>query len=132
MTKSPWDQFYSWLAPTQGKNHLPVRPFYYRWISLDGLYHLLYQLNLPPEDNQELMRSILETIHYEMLDATLSLIPEEEHDVLIDKIRVTDDMQELFGRYDLSVEVIETSIKRRGETLLEQIYQALTEPNPKL
>jgi hypothetical protein len=104
---------------------VPTRPFYYRWISLDRLYHLLYQLNLDPEDNNELLQSILETLHFELLDATLSLVPEEEHEALLDRMNMTDDLRVLFGVFDFPDEVVETVIRKRAEVVLARIYTLL-------
>lgn len=104
-----------------------AKPFYLQWILLDDVLQRLHELELEEQERHELTERILTTIHYELLDAVLSLIPEDEHDTLLENIQKHSSPHKVFEPHEVSVEIVETVVKRRGEKIITEIRLALSE-----
>jgi len=106
---------------------MDTKPFYLQWIMLDDILQRLHELEVEEQERHELTERILTTIHYELLDAVLSLIPEDEHDILLENMHKHTNPHKVFEPHEVSVEIIETTVKRRGEKVLREIRLALSE-----
>jgi len=104
-----------------------IKPFYLSWITVDELLNRLHTLELAEQERHEVTERILTTIHYEILDAILGLIPEDEHDVFLENMQRHSNPHTIFKPHEVTVEVVETIVKRRGERVLAEIHLALSE-----
>lgn len=119
--KSLWDQLQSKIKNQEPKTK--NTPFYWDWVGADRLYHLIAQLHLTDQQREEILALALETLHLEMLEATLSLVPEQHHKTVIENIHLKP--HALFAPYDVSVEIIETHLKKVGERSIENIQRTI-------
>lgn len=104
-----------------------IRPFYLSWITVDELLNRLHALELEEQERNEITERALTTIHYEILDEILSLIPEDEHDVFLENMQKYSNPHKVFEPHEVTVEIVETIVRRRGEKVIAQIHLALSE-----
>lgn len=121
--KSRWDQ----LTNTNTAKVHTFEPFYLEWFDMHSLLSAIAGKTHSQSDHEEITQMIMETIHYEMMHELLLHIPEDHHEIVVERVHQSEPFEMIINTIDVADELLKKKLLKKASEVHTIIMVKLEE-----